>query len=88
MLLESGDHEMASRGSDIADCMPSGVGLNIQPFLNGAAQLSLTAENETQKIASLKVHVERPQCIKSFRIIIIKNVFPALKMSSDLNKIW
>ena len=85
-LLESGDDIIADRDFDIADDMPAGVGLNIPPFLNGASQLSLNAENETQKIAALRVHVERAvQRIKCFRII--KNVFP-LKMSSDLNKIW
>ena len=85
-LLESGDDIMADRGFDIADDMPAGVGLNIPPFLNGASQLSLNAENETRKVAALRVHVERAiQRIKCFRII--KNVFP-LKMSSDLNKIW
>jgi hypothetical protein len=85
-LLESGDDIMADRGFDIADDMPAGVGLNIPPFLNGASQLSLTAENDTRNIAALRVHVERAiQRIKSSGII--KNVFP-LKMSSDLNKIW
>ena len=78
-LLESEDDNMTDRGFDIADDMPAGVGLNIPPFLNGASQLSLNAENETRKVAALRVHVERAiQCIKCFRIV--KNVFP-LKMS-------
>ena len=81
-LLESGDDIMADKGFDIADDMPAGVGLNIPTFLNGASQLSLNAENETRKVAALRVHVERAiQCIKCFKIL--KNVFP-LKMSSDL----
>jgi hypothetical protein len=66
--------------------MPSGVGLNIPPFLNGADQLSVTDESRTRKIAAVRVHVERAiQRIKCFRII--KNVFP-LSMASELNKIW
>ena len=65
--------------------MPAVVGLNIPPFLIGASQLSLSAENETRKIAALRVYVEKEiQRIKYFRII--KNVF-SLKMSSNLNKI-
>ncbi len=85
-LLEPGDDVMADRGFDIEDDMPSGVGLNIPPFLNGADQLSVTDESRTRKIAAVRVHVERAiQRIKCFRII--KNVFP-LSMASELNKIW
>ena len=77
---------MADRGFNIENDMPAGVGLNIPPFFNGAPQLSLSDEIETQKLAALSVHVERAiGHIKNFKII--KNVFP-LKMSSDLNKIW
>ena len=56
-------------------------------FFEWCKSTSLNAENETRKIAALRVHVERAiQCIKCFRII--KNVVFPLKMSSDLNKIW
>ena len=44
---------MADRGLGITDSMPAGVGHNIPPFLNGAGQLSLNAENDTGKIAAL-----------------------------------
>lgn len=85
-LLEPGDDVMADRGFDIEEDMPHGVGLHIPPFLNGASQLSLSDENETRKIAAVRVHVERAiMRIKCFRII--KNVF-SLNMSSELNKIW
>ena len=83
-LLEPGDNVMADRGFDIEDDMPSGVGLNIPPFLNGANQLSVTDEINTRKIAAVRVHVERAiQRIKCFRII--KNV--SIIESIDLGKI-
>ena len=37
-LLEPGDHVMADRGFDLENEMPTGVVLNIAPFLNGAPQ--------------------------------------------------
>ncbi|XP_028406791.1 uncharacterized protein LOC114529234 [Dendronephthya gigantea] len=84
-LLEAGDDLMADKGFDIEDEMPEGVKLNIPPFLNNQ-QLSIQAENETRKIAAVRVHVERAiQRIKCFRIL--KNVFP-LSMASELNKVW
>ena len=84
-MLEPGDDLMADRGFNIEDDMPDGVTLNIPPFLNGAPQLSVSDENETRKIAAVRVHVERAiQRIKCFRIL--KNVFP-LSMASELNKI-
>ena len=84
-LLEPGDDLMADKGFDIEDEMPQGVNLNIPPFLKDQ-QLSVQAENETRKIAAVRVHVERAiQRIKCFRIL--KNVFP-LSMASELNKVW
>ena len=84
-LLEPGDDLMADKGFDIEDIMPNGVNLNIPPFLKDQ-QLSVQAENETRKIAAVRVHVERAiQRIKCFRIL--KNVFP-LSMASELNKVW
>ena len=58
-LLEPGDHVMADRVVDIENDMRAGVALNIPPFVNGASQLSLSAETKTRKIASLRVYVER-----------------------------
>ena len=84
-LFEPGDDLMTDKGFDIEDEMPQGVNLNIPPFLKDQ-QLSVQAENETRKIAAVRVHVERAiQCIKCFRIL--KNVFP-LSMASKLNKVW
>ena len=83
-LLEPGDDLMADKGFDIEDEMPQGVNLNIPPFLKDQ-ELSVQAENETRKIAAVRVHVERAiQRIKCFRIL--KNVFP-LSMASELNKV-
>ena len=84
-LLEPGDDLMADKGFDIENEMPQGVNLNIPPFLKDQ-QLSVQAENETRKIAAVRVHVERAiQRIKCFRIL--KNVFP-LSMASELNRVW
>ncbi|XP_012563808.3 uncharacterized protein LOC105848303 [Hydra vulgaris] len=52
------DSVMADRGFDIADDLPKNVSLNIPPFLNGKAQLSQEDENETRKIAAVRIHVE------------------------------
>ena len=83
-MLEPGDDVMADRGFDIESDMPDGVKLNIPPFLNGAPKLSVGDENETRRIAAVRVHVERAiRRIKCFRIL--KNVFP-LSMASELNK--
>ena len=58
-LLEPGDQIMADRGFDIEDDLPTGVTLNIPPFLNGHDQLTLEEEVLTRKIASSRIHVER-----------------------------
>ena len=85
-LLEAGDSIMADRGFDIEEDLPQNVGLNIPPFLNGKKQLSLQEENETRKIASVRVHVERAiERVKNYRIL--QTVFQ-LSMAPELNKIW
>ena len=85
-LLEPGDSVMADRGFEIEDDLPDNVSLNIPPFLNGKPQLSLQEENETRKIASVRVHVERAiERVKNYRIL--QTVFP-LSMAPELNKIW
>ena len=84
-LLEPGGDLMTDKGFDIENEMPQGVNLNIPPFLKDQ-QLSVYAENETRKIATVRVHVERAiERIKCFRIL--KNGFP-LSMASELNKVW
>ena len=85
-LLEAGDQAMADRGFDIESNLPSGVTLNILPFLNGKPQLSLEEETSTQKFALVRVHVERAiSRIKNYRIL--PQVVP-ITMAHDLDKIW
>ena len=57
-LLQPGDNVMADRGFDIEADMPTGVELNIPPFLNGASQLSVGQEQKTREIAAVRVHVK------------------------------
>ena len=58
-LLQPGYDLMADRGFDIEESLPSGVTLNIPPFLRDNPQLSTEDEAKTRKIASVRVHVER-----------------------------
>ncbi len=84
-LLEVNDSVMADKGFEIADNLPTGVSLNIPPFLRGKDHLSVEEEFETRKIASVRIHVERAiSRIKTFRIL--STVFQ-ITMSSELNKI-
>ena len=85
-LLEPGDQIMADRGFDIEDDLPTGVTLNIPPFLNGHDQLTLEEEVLTRKIASSRIHVERAIArIKNYRLL--HQVIP-LSMAPDVDKIW
>ena len=85
-LLEPGDELMADRGFDIGDDLPTGVTLNIPPFLDGKPQLSVEEESVTRKIASVWVHVERAiSRIKNYRIL--NQVIP-ISLSDDLDNIW
>ena len=58
-LLEDGDNIMADRGFDIGDVLPPGITLNIPPFKGTRSQLSSQETEETARIASLRIHVER-----------------------------
>lgn len=85
-LVEPGDEIMADRGFDIEADIPSGVLLNIPPFLNGQPQLSSEDEAKTRKIASVRVHVERAIArIKNYRILC--QVIP-LTLAENLEQIW
>ncbi|XP_045200154.2 uncharacterized protein LOC123554226 isoform X2 [Mercenaria mercenaria] len=68
-LLDSGDNVMADKGFDIGDILPKGVTLNIPPFkLN--KQLSSAEVEETIKIATVRIHVEREiGRIKNYHIL-------------------
>ena len=84
-LLEEGDSIMADKGFNIKEDLPKGVDLNIPPFLRGKEYLDLQEEQETRKIASVRIHVEHAiSRIKTFRIL--NMVFP-ITMAAELNKI-
>ncbi|XP_013381065.1 uncharacterized protein LOC106152083 [Lingula anatina] len=71
-LLQEGDNVMADRGFDISDLLVGkGVTLNIPPFINrNETQLSAQQVEETRRIASVRIHVERAiQRIKTFHIL-------------------
>ena len=77
---------MADRGFAIEESLPSGVTLNIPPFLRDNPQLSTEDEAKTRKIASVRVHVERAiRRVKTYQIL--QNTLP-LSMAADFNKIW
>lgn len=70
-LLEEGDNVMADRGFTIEDLLKEkGVTLNIPPFLTQRSQFSKEEVEETRKIASVRIHVERGTGrIKTFHIL-------------------
>ena len=66
--LEPGDSVMADRGFEIDDIVPSGVRVNIPPFLDKRPQLEPHEVTKTRRIATLRIHVERAiEWIKNFR---------------------
>ena len=84
--LEKGDNVMADRGFDIQDILPPGVTLNIPPFKGQRDQLSAEEAEETAKIASVRIHVERAiGRIKSYHIL--DGVMP-LALSPTVNQIF
>ena len=86
-LLEKGDDCMADKGFNIKDLLePIGVTLNIPPFLSDKAQFNEEEVENTQSVASVRIHVERAiSRIKMYKII--TNVVP-LSLAGVLNKIW
>ena len=67
--FSEGDSVMAEKGFTIEDILPLGVSLNIPPFLGMADQMSAEDVIATQKIASLRIHIERAiNKIKNFQI--------------------
>ena len=86
-LLEKGDDCMEDKGFHIKDLLePIGVTLNIPPFLSDKAQVNEEEVENTQSVASVRIHVERAiSRIKMYKII--TNVVP-LSLAGVLNKIW
>ena len=59
---------MAEHGFDVEeDILLKGVNLNISPFLCGKGQFSTTELIKTQRIASLRIHVERATCVERIK---------------------
>ena len=50
---------MADRGYDIMDILPPDVHLNIPPYKGQRDQLTAEESEETARIASVRIHVER-----------------------------
>ena len=81
-----GDCVMADKGFQIQHLLPFGITLNIAPFLGGDSQMSPEDVIKTQKIASLRIHVERAiNKIKSFHVW--DRVIP-LCMFRLVNQMW
>ena len=78
---------MADRGFVIYDELKElGVILNIPCFLAGRDQLTAAEIKESQSIASVRIHVERPiQRLKKFRML--RNEIP-LSFHGSVNQIW
>lgn len=57
-LLQAGDNVMVDRGFDISSIVPTGVTVNMPPFLAGRAHLTAAETEEAMNIASVRIHVE------------------------------
>ena len=70
-LLKKGDDCTADKGFNIKDLLePIGVTLNIPPFLSDKAQFNEEEAENTQSVASIRIHVERATSrIKMYQII-------------------
>jgi len=69
-IVDVGDNIMADRGFDIEDILPPGVHLNLPPFKGTREQLSAKEVEETARIASVRIHVERAiGRIKNYHIL-------------------
>ena len=86
-LLEPGDVVMADKGFDIQHLLaPKKEILNIPPFMGRKEQLTLQEEADTQRIASVCIHVERAiERIKNYRVL--QGVIP-ISIHAQLDQIW
>ncbi|KAL1475661.1 hypothetical protein MTO96_037126 [Rhipicephalus appendiculatus] len=69
--LEPGDAVMVDKGFKIDDLLPLGVSRYMPPFrIPGVAQMSRADVNQTKRVASARVHIERViRRIKEFHIL-------------------
>ena len=85
-LLEPGDEVMVDKGFLITDLLPVNVGLVIPAFLRQKGQLTQEEVTSTQKIARLRIHVERAiGRIKQYHIF--DGVLP-LTLLGTINQLW
>lgn len=72
-----GDVVMADRGFNIADCLGFvGAKLVIPAFTKGKTQLSFEDVNLTQKIANVRIHVERVIGLVRRKYKILRSILP------------
>ena len=86
-LWETDDSIMADKGFLIEELLkPIHVRLNIPAFLGHKSQLDENEVNESQKIARVRIHVERAiERIKRYRQL--KNIIP-LSLHGSINQLW
>lgn len=86
-LLEDGDGVMADKGFTIEDLLsPLKCSLNIAPFLSQKVQFSKEDVEMTERIAKLRIHVER-----AIRRVKENHLFDAvipLSLASSINQMW
>lgn len=86
-LLEPGDDVMADKGFTIQKVLAERrVTLNIPPFLSSKGQFTIPEVQETEKIAKLRVHVER--AIKRVREDHFWDKPVPLSLMGTINQIW
>ena len=84
--LDSGDNVMADRGFDIQNILPDGITLNFPPFKGSRSQLTGAEKEETERIASVRIHVERAiGRVKNYHIL--EGVMP-LSLASVADQIF
>jgi len=84
-LLEKGDSVMADKGSTNQDLLdPLGVTLNMPPKQESNRQLLRQEVEQTRRIVTMKIHVERKmEQKKNFRIL--QGVIPATEWHNANN---
>ena len=84
--FDCGDSVMTDKGFTIEDLLPLGTTLNIPPFLGRSEQMFPEDVIKTQKIASVRIHVERAiNRIKNYKIW--NGVIP-LSSFGLVNQMW
>ncbi|XP_062578055.1 uncharacterized protein LOC134239942 [Saccostrea cucullata] len=85
-LLEPGDQIMADKGFVLDKLLKDGVTIATPHFLCSDGQFSTTQIQENQKIASLRIHVERHiKRVKEYRLL--QSTVP-LSIAGSINQLW